>query len=102
MNFKKFWINTPSSISGIVVLMILLLLIGLVCWSWFFTHYASSTKYAIAAAIGGVLAYKVIKNKKIILDKERVIKGKLAICIGCVSGVLFTVSMLFAILKLIS
>ena len=92
--------KTSSTTAGIVVLMVLFLLIGLLCWSFFVSHYASNLKYAIAAIIGGSLAYKELKFKKIVLDDDRVVEGKLAICIGCVSGVLFFLSILFAIIKL--
>ena len=67
--------------------------------SCFFTHYASSLKYAIAAIIGGVLAYKALVNRKIILDEDRVIDGKLMIAIGLVSSLLFILSASLAILR---
>jgi hypothetical protein len=98
--WKNFWINTSSSISGIIVLFTLLFLIGLDCWSYFILHSASSTMYVTASAIGGVLVYKLIKLKKIKLDEERIVEGKLAVCIGCVAGILCAVSMILAVLKL--
>ncbi len=101
MTFKKLWTETPSSIAGIIVFVVLLFLTGFVCWSWFFSHSAGSLKYAAAAAIGGSIAYKMIKNKKLALDEERVVEGKLALGIGLVSGILFTISALFAVLKII-
>lgn len=100
MNFRKIWIETPAFISGVIVLSVLLLLIGLVVASCFFTHYASSLKYAIAATIGGVLAYKALINRKIVLDEDRVIDGKLMIAIGWISSLLFVLSASLAILRL--
>ena len=99
MNFRKIWIETPAFISGVIVLGVLLLLIGLVVASCF-THYASSLKYAIAATIGGVLAYKALINRKIVLDEDRVIDGKLMIAIGWISSLLFVLSASLAILRL--
>ena len=92
--------KTPAFISGVIVLGVLLLLIGLVVASCFFTHYASSLKYAIAATIGGVLAYKALINRKIVLDEDRVIDGKLMIAIGWISSLLFVLSASLAILRL--
>lgn len=75
-DWKKFWNDTSSEISGIVVLAVLLMVCGLVNYSWFLaSHPASSMKYAFAAAIGGVLTYKLVRHRQIKLDSERTITG---------------------------
>ena len=98
--WKKYGINTSSSISGIIVLLTLFFLIGLDCWSFFISHSSSSTMYVTAATIGGVLVYKFVKFKKIQLDEERIVEGKLAFFIGCVAGILCVVSTILAVFKL--
>ena len=100
MNFRKIWVDTPAFISGVIVFVVLLLLIGVVVASCFFTYYASSLRYAVAATIGGVLAYKALINRKIVLDENRVVDGKLVIAIGLASILLFVLSASLAILWL--
>ena len=98
-DWKKFWNDTSSEISGIVVLAVLLMVCGLVNYSWFLaSHPASSMKYAFAAAIGGVLTYKLVRHRQIKLDSERTIAGKQAIVVGIVSGILFIESAIFALM----
>lgn len=92
MELKKIWNNTPAFVSGIVVLAALLLLILLVTVSYFWTHHVSCLKYIISASIGGTLAYRTLTNKKIVLDKDRVIVGKLRIVIRIASILLFVLS----------
>lgn len=99
--WKKIWSDTPSEISGIAVLLVLLMLVGWVNYSWFLAaHPASSMKFAIAAAIGGTLTYKLIRHRKLKLDSERTVTGKIAVTIGIVSGILFAESAVFAIMTL--
>ncbi len=100
-DWKKIWSDTPSEISGIAVLTVLLMLLGLVNYSWFLAeHPASSMKFAIAAAIGGTLTYKLIRHRKLKLDSERTVTGKIAVAIGIVSGILFAESAVFAMMTL--
>ena len=97
-DWKKFWNDTPSEISDIVVLAVLLMVCGLVNYSWFLaSHPASSMKYAFAA-IGGVLTYKLVRHRQIKLDSERTITGKQAIVVGIVSGILFIESAIFSLM----
>ncbi len=49
---KKIKSDTPAHISGGIVLVILIGMVGLVAWNGF-RRPASTMKYAIAAAIGG-------------------------------------------------
>ena len=101
MRFKISWINAPEKIAGVIVLFNLIFLIGLVCWYGIVMHSASIMKYLISAIIGGTLVYKALKDRSIKLDEERVIDGKLLIIIGCLSSVLFVVSILSIVLNVV-
>ncbi len=100
INWKKYWIDTPSAISGSIVLVIEIALLGFVIWSGFYGHKAGSLKYAIAAAIGASIAFKIIRHGKLVLDSERVVTGILAKSL-CVVGVLLAlISAYFAFITL--
>ena len=100
IDWKKYLINTPSAISGSIVLVIEMALLGLVIWSGFYGHKAGSLKYAIAAAIGASIAYKIIRHGRLVLDCERVVTGILAKFL-CIVGVLLALfSAYFAFITL--
>lgn len=96
-NWKEIWSDTPAHISGSIVLVILIEMVGLVAWSGF-CQPASTMKYAIAAAIGGTFAYKIFRHGRITLDPERTVTGKLARAIGMVGAILFALATTFALL----
>lgn len=100
-DWKRLWSDTPSEISGAAVLAVLLMIAGLVNYSWFLTvHPASGAKYTLAAAISGTLTCRLIRDRKLKLDSEHTVTGKQALSLGIVSGILFAESAILAVISL--
>jgi hypothetical protein len=93
---KKLWSDTPAQVSGATVLVVLLALLGLVIWSG--THNPRrALRFIIAATIGGVVAWRVLRTGTLYLDPQRTVTGKLAKVLGIVGAIVAVVAAFFAV-----
>lgn len=88
--FKSLLDDTPAWLSGSIILVALLGMLVVVFQ--FGSNPKTTYPILISTCIGGLVAYKVFRAGKLVLDKQRTVTGKLAKAIGIVGAILALVS----------
>jgi hypothetical protein len=94
--FKRLWEDTPASVSGGIVLVVLIAFLAIVIWSGLHDP-KTAFRFLFATCVGGVVAYRVFRTGCLRLDPERTVVGGLAKALGIVGAVLALVAGYFAV-----